>query len=195
MSGPPDDPLALFSRWFDDAQSADIDEPEAMALATATPDGLPSVRLVLFRGWSGGGLRFFTNLESRKATELAANPQAAAVFHWAPLGRQLRIEGQVQRLDPAEDDAYFAARPRGHRLAAVASPQSRPIAYPELLERYQALERHYQDQDVPRPPGWGGYRLIPEVMEFWTRKDNRLHERLVYRRGPDRSWQVQTVGP
>jgi pyridoxamine 5'-phosphate oxidase len=192
----PDDPLALLSRWFDDAVAAGALEPEAMALATAGADGAPSVRYVLFRGLGEGGLRFFTNLESRKADELAANPRAAVAFWWQPLGRQVRVEGRIQRLGPAEDDAYFAARPRGHRLAALASPQSRPIEPDQLLQRYAALEREYEGKDIPRPAGWGGFRLIPTAIEFWLRKDNRLHERLVYQReAPGGLWQRRTLGP
>jgi pyridoxamine 5'-phosphate oxidase len=193
---PSDDPLIQFQRWFDDAVAAGVPEAEAMALATAGRDGAPSVRFVLFRGLSEGGLRFFTNLDSRKGGELGANPRAALVFWWQPTGRQVRIEGRVERLNAAEDDAYFAARPRGHRLAALASPQSRPIEYPELLERYAALDREYQDQDVPRPAGWGGFRLIPTAIEFWQRKDNRLHERTLFQRQhPGASWQRRTLGP
>jgi pyridoxamine 5'-phosphate oxidase len=191
-----DDPLILFQRWLDDAVAAGVREADAMALATASPDGAPSVRFVLFRGLSEGGLRFFTNLGSRKGDELVANPRAAAVFWWQPLGRQVRIEGKIERLSAAEDDAYFAARPRGHRLAALASPQSRPIGYDELLDRYAALEREYQDQEVPRPAGWGGFRLIPMAIEFWVRKDNRLHERTEFQRErPGTAWQRRTLGP
>jgi pyridoxamine 5'-phosphate oxidase len=188
-------PLFLFSRWFDEAVAAGVPEPEAMALATATADGRPSVRFVLFRGLTGGGLRFFTNLESRKATELLDNPRAAVVFHWAPLGRQVRLEGRVERLNRAEDDAYFASRPRGHQLAAIASPQSRPIAYQDLLARYTALDRKYQSRDVARPENWGGFRLIPDFVELWTRKENRLHERTVYRMVAGGSWEMVRVGP
>ncbi len=192
----PDDPLILFQRWIDDAVAAGVPEADAMALATASRDGAPSVRFVLFRGLSEGGLRFFTNLGSRKGDELSANPRAAAVFWWQPLGRQVRIEGKIERLSAAEDDAYFAARPRGHRLAALASPQSRPIGYDELLDRYAALEREYQDQEVPRPAGWGGFRLIPTAIEFWVRKDNRLHERTEFQRErPGTAWQRRTLGP
>jgi len=191
-----DDPLILFQRWFDDAVAAGVREADAMALATAGRDGAPSVRFVLFRGLSEGGLRFFTNLGSRKGDELAANPRASVVFWWQPLGRQLRIEGKIERLSAAEDDAYFAARPRGHRLAALASPQSQPIGYDELLDRYAALEREYQDQEVPRPAGWGGFRLIPTAIEFWVRKDNRLHERTEFQRErPGATWQRRTLGP
>ena len=193
---PSDDPLIQFQRWFDDAVAAGVPEADAMALATAGRDGAPSVRFVLFRGLSEGGLRFFTNLDSRKGGELGADPRAALVFWWQPLGRQVRIEGRVERLSASEDDAYFAARPRGHRLAALASPQSRPIEYPELLERYAALEREYQDQDVPRPAGWGGFRVIPTAIEFWQRKDNRLHERTLFQRQhPGARWQRRTLGP
>jgi pyridoxamine 5'-phosphate oxidase len=192
----PDDPLTLFQRWFDDAVAGGVPEPEAMALATASATGAPSVRFVLFRGLSGGGLRFFTNLGSRKAEELAANPRASVVFWWQPLGRQVRIEGRIARLEAAEDDAYFAARPRGHRLAALASPQSHPIGYDELLGRYAALEREYDGQEVPRPAGWGGFRLTPTTIEFWLRKDNRLHERTQFQRAAVGSpWQRRTLGP
>jgi pyridoxamine 5'-phosphate oxidase len=191
-----DNPLSLFQRWFDDAVAAGVPEADAMALATATRDGAPSVRFVLFRGMSEGGLRFFTNLGSRKGDELASNPRAAVVFWWQPLGRQVRIEGTIARLSAPEDDAYFAARPRGHRLAALASPQSRPIGYGELLDRYAELEREYQDRDVPRPAGWGGFRLTPTAIELWQRKDNRLHERTLFtREGDGAAWQRRTLGP
>ena len=191
-----ENPLSLFQRWFDDAVTAGVHEADAMALATATRDGAPSVRFVLFRGMSEGGLRFFTNLGSRKGDELAGNPRAAVVFWWQPLGRQVRIEGTIARLSAPEDDAYFAARPRGHRLAALASPQSRPIGYGELLDRYAELEREYQDRDVPRPAGWGGFRLTPTAIELWQRKDNRLHERTQFtRERPGGPWQRRTLGP
>jgi pyridoxamine 5'-phosphate oxidase len=191
-----DNPLMLFQRWYDDAVAAGAPEADAMALATATRDGAPSVRFVLFRGMSEGGLRFFTNLGSRKGDELAGNPRAAVVFWWQPLGRQVRIEGTIARLSAPEDDAYFAARPRGHRLAALASPQSRPIGYGELLERYAELEREYQDRDVPRPAGWGGFRLTPTAIELWQRKDNRLHERTLFtRERAGAPWQRRTLGP
>ncbi len=192
------DPLALFRAWFDGAVAAGVVEPEAMALASATSAGRPSVRYVLYRGVSGGGIRFFTNLESRKGGELLSNPQAAAVFLWnAPgLREQIRLEGRVERLSAAEDDAYFLSRPRGHRLAALASPQSRPIAHADLLARYAELERAHAGQEVPRPDNWGGFRLIPSVVERWIAQDNRLHRRTRYRRpDPAGPWQVEELGP
>jgi pyridoxamine 5'-phosphate oxidase len=193
-------PLELFARWFDEAVAAHVPEPEAMVLATATADGVPSARVVLCRGISATGIRFFTNRESRKGAQLAANPHAAAVFFWQPQGRQVRFEGRIELLPPAEDDAYFAARPRGHQLAALASPQSRPITTDALLARYQELEQKHQGAPVPRPPHWGGYRLIPQLVEFWTRKENRLHDRTVYRLQPEQAgttgrWQSETLAP
>ena len=150
-----------------------------MALATVGADGAPSVRLVLCRGIDARGLRFFTNYESRKAHELDANARAAAVFHWQSLGRQLRVEGTVERLPLAESDAYFASRPRGHQLSALASPQSRAIAdLEELRLRASELDRQYANRDVPRPTFWGGYRLVPTTIELWQRGADRLHERI-----------------
>ena len=187
-------PLDRFLAWFDEAVAAGVAEPEAMALATSDAAGSPSVRFVLFRGTSQGGIRFFTNLQSRKGEQLAANPRAAAVFYWGPLGRQVRLEGRVERLDAAEDDAYFEGRPRAHRLAALASPQSRPITHAELLARYAALDKAHAGGPVARPPHWGGYRLVPDRIEFWTRRESRLHERIVHQlRGG--TWSSEEVGP
>jgi pyridoxamine 5'-phosphate oxidase len=199
MSPPPSaspDPLALFRGWFDEAAAAGVEEPEIMALATATPDGQPSVRYVLYRGVSGEGIRFFTNFESRKGAELARNPRAAVVFLWnAPgLRHQIRIEGRIERLPPEESDAYFVSRPRGHRLAALASPQSRPISHAELLARYAELERTHEGKDVPRPAHWGGYRLVPDVVERWIAQENRLHRRTRYQRRAG-GWLVEELGP
>jgi pyridoxamine 5'-phosphate oxidase len=187
-------PIDLFASWFEEAVRAGVHEPEVMALATATPDGRPSLRFVLYRGLSGDGLRFFTNLESRKAGELLANGRAAAAFHWAPQKRQVRIEGAVERLGPEEDDAYFAARPRGHQLAAWASPQSRPIARAALEARYAELERQHAGKPVPRPPFWGGFRIVPDRIELWSNRDNRLHERTVYVREGG-SWRQDVLAP
>jgi pyridoxamine 5'-phosphate oxidase len=190
----PLDPLAIFLRWYDEAAGHQVPEADAMALATATRDGRPSVRFVLFRGMSGHGLRFFTNLDSRKGAELEANPRAAAVFFWQPLGRQVRLEGRIEKLPAAEDDAYFAGRPRGNQLAALASPQSRPISHAALLARYAELEKRYAGQKVPRPARWGGFRLVPDVIELWLRKENRLHERTAFRLEQG-AWRLESLGP
>jgi pyridoxamine 5'-phosphate oxidase len=190
------DLMTLFQTWFDEAVAAGVSEPEAMALATATPDGRPSVRYVLCRGIGSRGIRFFTNLQSRKGDELAVNQRAAVVFFWTAPGmrHQIRLEGRIERLTDAEDDEYFASRPRGHQLAALASPQSRPIEYAALLERYQALERQHAGGAVPRPPHWGGFRLVPDAGERWVAQDNRLHRRTRYRRVEDR-WVAEELGP
>ena len=193
---PPSSPLELFARWFDQAVAAGVRQPEAMCLATATAAGRPSARMVLYRGVSGAGIRFFTNRQSRKSAELTANPYAAGVFYWELLGLQVRFEGRIEVLEPAEDDAYFSARPRGHQLAALASPQSQPIESAMLLARYHELEHRYENQPVPRPAYWGGYRLVPDMVEFWTQRDNRLHDREVYRlRDGGPAWQRETLAP
>lgn len=188
-------PLDRFLAWFDEAVAANVKEPEAMALATASPDGVPSVRIVLYRGTSEGGIRFFTNYESRKGGDLARNPRAAAVFYWEPLGRQVRFEGRVETLTAAESDAYFASRPRSHRLGAWASEQSRPMPHAEVEARFAALEARYEGKEVPRPPHWGGFRLIPSRVEFWTRRDDRLHERVVWECDAAGVWSSTEVGP
>lgn len=188
------DPLAKFLAWYDDALAAKVPMPEAMVLATSTRDGVPSARVVLFRGISQGGLRFFTNYESRKGRELEENPRAALVFHWEPMQRQVRVEGTVERLSDEESDAYFDARPHGHRLGAWASAQSRPIRHRDELvaEQQRAAERF--GEKVPRPPYWGGYRVVPHAFEFWTGLPDRLHERVVYRRG-DHGWDQLLLSP
>jgi pyridoxamine 5'-phosphate oxidase len=188
-------PLDLFGRWFDAAVAAGVPQPEAMALATSTREGRPSVRMVLFRGVSADGIRFFTNRNSRKGGELGANPFAAAVFYWEPLGHQVRFEGRIEPLTPAEDDAYFAARPRGHQLAALASRQSQPVDPEALRAHYDELERQHEGKPVPRPAHWGGYRLTPDLVEFWTQRDNRLHDRVVFRRTADAGWRTETISP
>ena len=175
-------PIERAAAWLDEARAGNGNgtegEPDAMALATVGPDGAPSVRLVLCRFIDARGLRFYTNYESRKALELAANPKAAGVFYWHALGRQLRVEGTVERLSAAESDTYFAARPRGHQLSAMASPQSRPIgSLDELRHRAAELDREHAGRDVPRPASWGGYRLVPTAIELWQRGADRLHQR------------------
>jgi pyridoxamine 5'-phosphate oxidase len=187
-------PLDLFQRWFDEAQAAGEAQPETMALATATPDGRPSLRFVLYRGRSGDGLRFFTNYESRKAGELAANAAAAVAFYWHALGRQVRIEGRTHRLGPQESDAYFQARPRGSQLAAWASPQSRPLPHAELEARYAELERSYEGRPIPRPPFWGGFLLVADRVELWEGRTFRLHRREVFTRTGD-GWRSEEIAP
>ena len=176
------DPLRQFRRWFAEASGAGLAVPEAMALATATPDGRPSARLVLLKGADEHGFAFFTSYESRKGRELAANPHAALLFHWQPLGRQVRVEGRVERLPPEESEAYFRTRPLGSRLAAWASPQSRPLADRAELERRYAETAERLGDDPPLPPHWGGFRLVPDAYEFWQHGDDRLHDRIRYKR-------------
>lgn len=190
-----DDPLGLFARWLDDAVDADLHEPNAMALATATPDGWPSVRIVLLKGFDARGLAFFTSYESRKGHELASNPRAAATMLWHPLQRQVRVEGAVIRLDEAESDAYFASRPRASQIGAVASPQSRTIASREVLEkRVQEVEQIFAGHDIERPPIWGGYRIAIEAIEFWQGRESRLHDRLRFIRDGT-EWRRQRLAP
>jgi pyridoxamine 5'-phosphate oxidase len=190
------DPFDQFRAWYADAQVATDDKAGAMTLATATPDGRPSARVVLLRGLDDRGLVFYTSYASRKADELAANPLAAALFHWAELERQVRFEGQVIRVDEAESAAYFATRPRGHRLSAWASPQSEVIPDRAYLEaRLAEVEARFADDaDVPLPPFWGGYRLVPDVVEFWVSRTDRLHDRVRYRHGGS-GWVIERLGP
>ena len=189
------DPLSLFRRWLADALAAGLDEPNAMALATATPDGVPSVRIVLLKGLDARGLVFFTGYDSRKGRELGANPRAAATMLWHPLQRQVRIEGAVTRLDDAESDAYFASRPRGAQIGAVASPQSRPIPDRHALEeRVAEVEHAFADREIVRPPVWGGYRVALESVEFWQGRASRLHDRLLFTATSD-GWTRERLAP
>jgi pyridoxamine 5'-phosphate oxidase len=186
------DPLAQFGRWFDEASAAGVYEPEAVALATASAAGAPSARMVLMKGFDERGFRFFTNYESRKGRELEENPRAALLFHWKELARQVRIEGLVERVPPAESAAYFASRALGSRLSAVASPQSRVIGSREELERrVEALT----GSDPEVPAHWGGYLLDPQVYELWQRGEHRLHDRLRYRRADGGGWVVDRLAP
>jgi pyridoxamine 5'-phosphate oxidase len=189
------DPLAQFRRWYTDAERADIRMPQAMALATATGDGEPSVRMVLLKGIEDGEFVFYTGYVSRKAGELAANPRGALLFYWDPLGRQVRVEGTVRRVSADESDAYFATRPRGAQLAASASKQSAVLSNRDELDaRVAELERRYAGGEVPRPEHWGGYRLAPDVYEFWQHREDRAHDRLRYRReGGD--WVLERLSP
>ena len=184
------DPLRQFVRWRDEAG----DEFGAVALATATPEGAPSVRMVLLKGADEQGLTFFSNYESRKGVELALNPRAALLAYWPGVGRQIRVEGEVTLIDPAESDAYFATRPVGSRLSAAASPQSSVVADRAELERRVADLRRRYENDPPRSESWGGYRLAPATWEFWQHREDRLHDRLRYRRDGT-SWLVERLAP
>jgi pyridoxamine 5'-phosphate oxidase len=190
------DPFRQFGAWFEQACSANLLRPDAMTLATAGANGRPSARMVLLRGCDERGFAFFTNYESRKADELEANPQAALVFYWPEFERQVRVEGRVERVSGEESDAYFRSRPRGSQLSAWASPQSRVIGGREPLERrVEEVAASYQGADVPRPPFWGGYRIVPVVIEFWQGRANRLHDRLRYLRLDESRWRIERLGP
>ncbi len=179
--GMSDDPLALFDRWFAEARESEPNDPNAMALATADARGRPSVRMVLLKGHGPGGFVFYTNRGSRKAGDLAANAQAALLFHWKSLRRQIRIEGAVTQASDAESDAYFATRGRDSQLGAWASDQSRPLDDRATFEaRFAEVKARFDGQDVPRPPNWGGYRVTPDHFEFWHDRAHRLHERRVF---------------
>jgi pyridoxamine 5'-phosphate oxidase len=191
------DPLVQFRRWFADAEEHGQLQPDAMVVATSTPDGHPSARMVLLRGIDDRGFWFFTNFESRKGSELAANPRVALVLHWPEVLRQVRATGRAERLTDAESDAYWYARPRASQVSAWASAQSQPITTREELEaRASDLETRFADVDVLRPDAWGGYRVTPDEIEFWQHRDDRLHDRFVYTRDESGdAWNITRLQP
>jgi pyridoxamine 5'-phosphate oxidase len=189
------EPLEQFRRWYADAGAA-LDVPEAMALATATAEGAPSVRMVLLKGFDEHGLVFYSHYTSRKGQELEANPHAALLFHWRPLGRQVRVEGRVERVSGEESDAYFATRPRDAQVGALASRQSDVLeSRAELCERLAELERDLGGGALPRPATWGGYLVVPAAWEFWQHRDSRLHDRFRYQRESSGGWRLERLFP
>jgi pyridoxamine 5'-phosphate oxidase len=189
-------PFAQFAKWFDDALRAQLPQPYARTLATATADGQPSARMVLLKGFDPGGFVFYSNYESQKGRELAHNAKAALVFYWAELSRQVRITGQVSQVTAEESDAYWRTRPAGSRLGALVSQQSVAIQGREVLEtRLKQLLAEYQDGDIPRPAYWGGYRVSVYTIEFWHSRENRLHDRLRYTRLPGDHWHIERLSP
>ncbi len=195
VTDPMMDPIELFGQWYERARGAGLALPQAMTLATAGRFGKPAARVVLLSSFDHRGFVFHTNYESVKGEEIAAEPHVALVFWWEPPGYQVRIEGRAEKTTPAESDAYFRERPHGHRLSAWASDQSRVIPDRAVLEaRMAEATERFGDVEVPRPPHWGGYRVVPELMEFWENRPDRLHDRLRYRRAGDR-WAVERLAP
>jgi pyridoxamine 5'-phosphate oxidase len=191
-----DDPVEQFRRWFDQACESGIPEPNAMSLATVWPDGRPLLRTVLLKQYDERGFVFFTNLESRKARQLADNAHAALLFPWVALERQVSIVGRAERVSLAEAAAYFVTRPVGSQLAAWASPQSRPISSRALLEaKWAEIKRKFADGKIPLPSFWGGYRVVPDEIEFWQGRANRMHDRFQYTRQPSGGWTIERLAP
>lgn len=190
------DPFDQFEKWFTDAIAAKLDLPDAMTLATATPNGIPSARMVVLRGFDAKGFCFYTDYESQKGRELAENPNAALVFYWRELDRQVRSTGTVEKMSEEESDAYFANRPVSSQLAVRTERQSIVISGREhLTEGYERAEETYSSNAIPRPPHWGGYRLMPNLFEFWQGCPNRLHDRLCYTLHPDGTWEMTRLSP
>ena len=190
------DPFKQFTRWFSDAEQAELPLHNAMTLATASRAGKPSARMVLLKEVDARGFVFYTNYEGRKAREIKENPFAALVFYWQPLSRQVRVEGAVERVAADESDRYFASRPRGHQLEAHASSQSQVIKDRGFLEeQFKTFTQMFAGQEIPRPAHWGGYRLLPETLEFWQEGEHRLHDRLRYRRVDDDQWVIERLAP
>lgn len=191
-----EDPIRQFGSWFDEARRCrGLLLPEAVCLGTVSPDGAPEGRMMLLKGFDAAGFVFYTNLESQKAESLKATPLASLTFHWAPLGRQVRIQGRIEKVSDSEADEYFGSRPRGSQIGAWASRQSAPIPDRQALEgRFAELEKDYQGKEMPRPPYWGGFRLVPERIEFWQERPNRLHDRFLFKREGGR-WVVTRLSP
>ncbi|RKU28389.1 pyridoxamine 5'-phosphate oxidase [Candidatus Poribacteria bacterium] len=190
-----EDPFEQFEQWFSDATDAGIDLPDAMTLATATVDGIPSARMVVLRGFDSNGFCFYTDYDSQKGRELSVNPHAAIVFYWRELDRQVRITGIVEKMSPTESDAYFESRPTSSQLAVWTERQSIVISGRDyLIENYQKAEQQFTDENIPRPLHWGGYLLIPDMFEFWQGCPSRLHDRLCYRLVED-NWDITRISP
>ncbi|HEY9728036.1 MAG TPA: pyridoxamine 5'-phosphate oxidase [Chroococcales cyanobacterium] len=190
------DPFRQFKIWFDQALAAELPEPNAMTISTVTSDGKPSARMVLLKDYDEQGFVFYTNYESHKGQQLLQNPWGAITFWWAELERQVRIEGRVAQVSAAESDEYFHSRPRNSQLGAWVSAQSQVINNREVLEeRLQQLEKEYKNKEIPRPPHWGGFRVIPTAIEFWQGRPSRLHDRLLYRCSEDGTWKIQRLSP
>jgi pyridoxamine 5'-phosphate oxidase len=189
-------PIDLFRQWFNEARACGARLPESMTLATADSNGKPSARVVLLKGVDDAGFVFYTNYRSRKAVELDENPQGALVFYWSQIDRQVRVEGRVERVSSQESDAYFQTRPRESQLGAIASPQSEVIESRKFLEdRFRELDQQYGDGPVERPAHWGGYRVVPERIEFWQNREGRLHDRILYERSTKGSWTIKRLAP
>lgn len=189
-------PINIFDRWFQQAIQSDIIEPSAMTLATADHSGQPSARMVLLREYNDEGFVFFTNFHSQKGNEISENPVAALVLWWSELSRQIRIEGQIIKIPDRDSDEYFASRPPGHRIEALASNQSQIVlGYQELQDRYKAYENAFVGQEIPRPANWGGFCVVPDLIEFWQQRENRMHDRIRYKRNRNKFWVVERLSP
>lgn len=190
------DPIKQFEKWFNEALEADIYEPTAMTLATATTDGRPSARIVLLKGFDSAGFVFYTNYLSRKGKEIAKNPMGALIFFWKEMERQVRVEGIIEKLSKEDSERYFHTRPRGSQIGAVVSPQSQEIKNrEELEEKWQQLETEYADKEVPKPSFWGGYILKPRLIEFWQGRRSRLHDRILYKKIDNKNWKKVRLAP
>lgn len=190
------DPFIQFDSWFNQARASEMHEPNAMNLATATTDGRPSSRIVLLKGYNAEGFIFYTNYLSRKGKEIAKNPLGAITFWWGPLERQVRIEGTIEKISKQDSEAYFLSRPKGSQIGAVVSPQSQEIEGREALEeKWNKLEKEYEDKDVPKPAHWGGYILKPRLFEFWQGRTSRLHDRIVFKRADKNNWKIVRLAP